>query len=303
MALGQSISIAKVLSERSGQAIDANREFTGQGLANVVGGFFSSYVACGSLNRSLPNLEAGARTPLAAVFSSGGLLANRSAEVDPWNFAPRFHVPVRNILGMTECAGLVAIEPAASPRVPGSVGLRLPFTQVRVVPWRDGAACLGEDCAAGETGMDTFTYTMRDSALAQSTTTLTITIAGSNDAPVITAGGGDTGAVAEPVGTPGATPTAVNGSFAFTDADLNDSPGSGTPGTATLTAALQATSGAGITAAQQTQLDSLRSRVRAELARECEAGTVPPWPCDDVVADEAVEIELMRRRSSLGGEQ
>ena len=67
-------------------------------------------------------------------------------------FEARLHIPVRNILGMTECAGLVAIEPAASPRVPGSVGLRLPFTQVRVVPWRDGAACLDEDCAAGDTG-------------------------------------------------------------------------------------------------------------------------------------------------------
>ena len=75
VALGQSISIAKALSERTGQAIDPNREFTGQGLANIVGGFFSSYVACGSLNRSLPNLEAGARTPLAAVFSSVWLLA------------------------------------------------------------------------------------------------------------------------------------------------------------------------------------------------------------------------------------
>jgi sulfate permease, SulP family len=75
VALGQSISIAKALSERTGQPIDANREFTGQGLANVVGGFTSCYVACGSLNRSLPNFEAGARTPLAAVFASLWLLA------------------------------------------------------------------------------------------------------------------------------------------------------------------------------------------------------------------------------------
>ena len=75
VALGQSISIAKALSERTGQPINANREFIGQGVANIVGGFFSCYVACGSLNRSLPNLEAGARTPLAAVFASGWLLA------------------------------------------------------------------------------------------------------------------------------------------------------------------------------------------------------------------------------------
>ena len=74
VALGQSISIAKAVAARSGQAIDANREFRGQGLSNIVGGFFSSYVACGSLNRSLPNLESGARTPLAAVFASLWLL-------------------------------------------------------------------------------------------------------------------------------------------------------------------------------------------------------------------------------------
>jgi len=74
VALGQSISIAKAVAARSGQRIDANREFRGQGLSNIVGGFFSSYVSCGSLNRSLPNLEAGARTPLAAVFSAVLLL-------------------------------------------------------------------------------------------------------------------------------------------------------------------------------------------------------------------------------------
>jgi len=74
VALGQSISIAKAVAERSGQHIDANREFRGQGLSNLVGGLFSSYVSCGSFNRSLPNYEAGARTPLAAVFASLWLL-------------------------------------------------------------------------------------------------------------------------------------------------------------------------------------------------------------------------------------
>jgi SulP family sulfate permease len=75
VALGQSISIAKAVAARSGQAIDANREFVGQGLSNLVGGLFSSYVSTGSLNRSLPNYEAGARTPLASVFSALWLLA------------------------------------------------------------------------------------------------------------------------------------------------------------------------------------------------------------------------------------
>ncbi|MFQ6748973.1 SulP family inorganic anion transporter, partial [Bordetella pertussis] len=70
VALAQSISIAKAVAMRSGQLIDANREFIGQGLSNVVGGLFSSYLSCGSLNRSVPNYEAGARTPMAAVFAA-----------------------------------------------------------------------------------------------------------------------------------------------------------------------------------------------------------------------------------------
>jgi SulP family sulfate permease len=74
IALGQSVSIAKAVAGRSGQRIDVNREFIGQGLSNVAGGFFSSYLSCGSLNRSLPNLEAGARTPVAAILSAAFLV-------------------------------------------------------------------------------------------------------------------------------------------------------------------------------------------------------------------------------------
>jgi SulP family sulfate permease len=75
VALGQSISVAKTVAVRSGQRIDPSREFIGQGLSNVVGAFFSSYVSCGSLNRSLPNFEAGARTPLAGVSAALWLVA------------------------------------------------------------------------------------------------------------------------------------------------------------------------------------------------------------------------------------
>jgi fatty-acyl-CoA synthase len=75
----------------------------------------------------------------------------------PTELAQRFEagtgIPVRNILGMTECAGLVSIEPLHAPRVPGSAGWRLPFTEVRAVPWRDGDAKLDERCAPGETGV------------------------------------------------------------------------------------------------------------------------------------------------------
>jgi len=71
-ALTEAVSIGRSLAARGGYRIDGNQEFIGQGLSNIAGSFFSGYVATGSFNRSGVNYEAGARTPLAAVFA--GLL-------------------------------------------------------------------------------------------------------------------------------------------------------------------------------------------------------------------------------------
>jgi len=68
-ALTEAVSIGRSLAARSGYRIDANQEFIGQGLSNMAGSFFSGYVATGSFNRSGLNREAGARTPLAAIFA------------------------------------------------------------------------------------------------------------------------------------------------------------------------------------------------------------------------------------------
>jgi SulP family sulfate permease len=70
LALTEAVSIARAIAVKSGQRIDASQEFIGQGLSNIAGSFFSSYVSSGSFNRSGANYEAGARTPLAAIFSA-----------------------------------------------------------------------------------------------------------------------------------------------------------------------------------------------------------------------------------------
>jgi len=75
LALTEAVSIARAIAVRSEQRIDGNQEFIGQGLANLVGSFFSSYASSGSFNRSGVNYEAGARTPLAAAFASVVLAA------------------------------------------------------------------------------------------------------------------------------------------------------------------------------------------------------------------------------------
>ncbi len=49
------------------------------------------------------------------------------------------------------------------------------------------------------------------------------------------------------------------------------------------------------------KLEALRSRVRAELARERSRDADEPWVAEPVVADEEVELELMRRRAAATG--
>jgi SulP family sulfate permease len=75
IGLSEAISSARAVALKSGQRIDGNQEFIGQGLANIVGAFTSSYPTSGSFNRTGANYEAGARTPLACVFSAIMLLA------------------------------------------------------------------------------------------------------------------------------------------------------------------------------------------------------------------------------------
>jgi SulP family sulfate permease len=70
LGLIEAVSIARSIALRSGQRIDGNQEFIGQGLSNIVGSLFSCYAGSGSFTRSGANYDAGAVTPLAAIFAA-----------------------------------------------------------------------------------------------------------------------------------------------------------------------------------------------------------------------------------------
>lgn len=70
LGLVEAVSIARSVATKSGQRIDGSQEFVGQGLANLVGSFFSSYASSGSFTRSGLNYAAGAITPMAAIFAA-----------------------------------------------------------------------------------------------------------------------------------------------------------------------------------------------------------------------------------------
>lgn len=74
IGLISAIAIGKSIGTHSGQRIDSNREFIGQGLSNIIGSFLSAYAGSGSFTRSGVNFQAGARTPISVVFASTLLL-------------------------------------------------------------------------------------------------------------------------------------------------------------------------------------------------------------------------------------
>ncbi|MCC6581552.1 MAG: SulP family inorganic anion transporter [Phycisphaeraceae bacterium] len=70
----ESVSIAKAIAMRTGQQIDANQEFFGQGVSNLVASFFQCMPGSGSFSRSALQYAVGARTRVAnllcAVFNA-----------------------------------------------------------------------------------------------------------------------------------------------------------------------------------------------------------------------------------------
>lgn len=70
LGLVEAVSIARAVAIRSGQRIDGNQEFIGQGLSNIVGSFFSCYAGSGSFTRTGANYDSGAQTPMAGISAA-----------------------------------------------------------------------------------------------------------------------------------------------------------------------------------------------------------------------------------------
>ncbi len=70
LGLIEAVAIARSIALSTHQRIDANQEFKGQGLSNIVASFFSSYMGSGSFTRSGVNQQAGAKTPMSAIFAA-----------------------------------------------------------------------------------------------------------------------------------------------------------------------------------------------------------------------------------------
>ncbi len=71
VALADTIATARTFAQEHGYPIDPNRELTGLGLANLVGGLTSAFPVSSSNSRSAVNNSTGARTQLAVLIAAG----------------------------------------------------------------------------------------------------------------------------------------------------------------------------------------------------------------------------------------
>jgi SulP family sulfate permease len=72
LSLVESSSVARAIAARTGDRIEPDTEFAGQGLSNLAAAFTGGYPTSGSLGRSMANWQSGARTRLAGPL--GGVL-------------------------------------------------------------------------------------------------------------------------------------------------------------------------------------------------------------------------------------
>ncbi len=75
LGLVEAMAIARSIAGQSGQRLDSNQEFVGQGLANIACGLFSGYTTSGSFTRSAVNFNAGGKTSMSSIFSGIFVLA------------------------------------------------------------------------------------------------------------------------------------------------------------------------------------------------------------------------------------
>ena len=68
VALLEAVSIGRSFAPKTGKRFDANQEIVGQGLSNIVGGFFGAYPGSGSLDRKSTRLNSSHVVISYAVF-------------------------------------------------------------------------------------------------------------------------------------------------------------------------------------------------------------------------------------------
>lgn len=123
----QSFAVAKIYADRGGYRVDANRELVGLGFANAAGGIFQGYPITGGLARTAVNVEAGARTRMATVFSASAVLVTLVVATPALRLLPRAALAAVIVVAVARMIDLDALRRIATTRRADGVVLAVTF--------------------------------------------------------------------------------------------------------------------------------------------------------------------------------
>lgn len=105
IGLVQTGVVVRSIAVQTGQRLQINQEFVGQGLGNIAVGLFSGYPCCGSISGSILNFKVGAQTQFSAIFSSVFML------IGMFVLAPlAVYLPLTALAGVLIMAGYNMID-------------------------------------------------------------------------------------------------------------------------------------------------------------------------------------------------
>ena len=108
----ESVSVAQSLALRRQQRIRPNRELLGLGAANVASALSGGYPVTGGFARSVVNFAAGARTPLAGVFSAGLMALVIAALTGLFHYLPHAVLAATIIVAVTSLVDIRTLREA-----------------------------------------------------------------------------------------------------------------------------------------------------------------------------------------------
>jgi SulP family sulfate permease len=130
----ESVSIAKSMSQMTGDHFDPSKEMIGQGLASFVGGFFYCMPSSGSPSRTVINIVNGAKTRFASIFSGLSVLIFLLLFAGLIGYIP---VPALAAIVIVSSAGLInfdLIKLTWQSRLNSRIGMIITFVSSLVLP-------------------------------------------------------------------------------------------------------------------------------------------------------------------------
>ncbi len=112
----ESIAVAKSFAARNGYTVNADRELSALGAANLAALFFGGYPVTGGFSRTAVNAQAGSRTPLSSIVTAGMIGATLLVLTPVFTFLPNallaslIMVAVANLIDVEEIRRLIRMR-------------------------------------------------------------------------------------------------------------------------------------------------------------------------------------------------